>query len=1228
MRNRFDDGGFAQDPSTDILPDDQSQGGFDPGVGSGSGGSTGGGFSISDLIKGAGRLLGGTSDAGKWGQLGAFMGLAGLANQSSFFNAPPTRVGYQGGIPQFTATRTQTPYMAQRGPDYRPGQGGVTYFEPTSYQYSGGDIGIPAKNIYGGGATAGGQTAGGGTAAIPGGGITEGDLRRVLGADYNRIMGISDTGTAATTTPGTMYTGGTPGFNEATGTYTPPATTGGISTLPGTTGGVAYPYTSQQTADMARQAIAQDTSGTRGTVTPPPAVDTSAQDAAQAKYNAEAAANLYKKPEYGANFNFDRRFPQSWGVVTGSLEDRIFRQFGDLTGRYTSQQISPDEVKGLADRVRAGTLKEADVGAAISAAEAKKKSDAAAAAAQAASQAKPATALENYFKSLPSQADLEKSAQSATFKVGTSPYGQEIRSGQIGVTIGDDGTPRGFAYYDKSGKLLTGSAFNPREFLRNAQEFNINPIDLLGIEKGLKTNKIGYMPYEMYGGGGDLGFDIRDLLSGGLGSASNWYDYVNSYKPTGVNAGTDLFNKQYLDIANKLGLKYNQEKYKGGGIDPSRVTAISAEGVNPRNWAMIGPNNSMVAMYETKEEAEAAAKQYGGTVKDVSQTNVSNLDNPNQLQRDAEGKIILRPGGARGGLGSLIRKGYAQGGMAGDFYSEFDNEPTQFKRQPAVLSGDQQFSNPLVGIGRLMGGMPRGEGVPGIVNRGIGAGVGPYTPPDTLSSPYPGTQYVAEPPAAYIPPPPPSPAPAPIPPPPAVYTQPGVVHPMTTPGVSQDVQDLINMYTQTGSMGEPDMNQVMTPYVPPGGSPGLVNPVSFNPSDFGGLIGDTQEADAKAKLGDVTGFTKEQAQQKALTTATPGATYEQVMQAYQSNPFAVKAPDESAINYWMSQGLGSFGDVVNQARGTDPALAARIDAERTQVQRPGEGAYSIAALGDSTTYGYNQGQQLPNNMVTSAEDYLHSVNPNISIQNYGQTATTLGDALNSDVFDRALKSDAGTILLNYGLNESYRNVDPQQFAADLDAAIKRAKAAGKNVVLQTPNPVGSSAASDWASDLDQYVQAIREAAARNNVALHDKYSYGQSLGDVTSQGDPTHPTGKAYTQFGTNLGKFLESYLYGKPPGGAAGGLGSMIQAKGGRFLRGPGDGVSDSIEAQFTKSGEPARLADGEFVIDARTVSELGNGSSEAGARKLYAMMDRVHKMRKKAKRGEPSGADKSLPA
>jgi hypothetical protein len=68
----------------------------------------------------------------------------------------------------------------------------------------------------------------------------------------------------------------------------------------------------------------------------------------------------------------------------------------------------------------------------------------------------------------------------------------------------------------------------------------------------------------------------------------------------------------------------------------------------------------------------------------------------------------------------------------------------------------------------------------------------------------------------------------------------------------------------------------------------------------------------------------------------------------------------------------------------------------------------------------------------------------------------------------------------------------------------------------------------------------------------------------------------------------------------------------GGRLLRGPGDGVSDSIPASIGDK-RPARLADGEFVVPARIVSEIGNGSTEAGARKLYAMMDRVQKARAK---------------
>jgi hypothetical protein len=100
----------------------------------------------------------------------------------------------------------------------------------------------------------------------------------------------------------------------------------------------------------------------------------------------------------------------------------------------------------------------------------------------------------------------------------------------------------------------------------------------------------------------------------------------------------------------------------------------------------------------------------------------------------------------------------------------------------------------------------------------------------------------------------------------------------------------------------------------------------------------------------------------------------------------------------------------------------------------------------------------------------------------------------------------------------------------------------------------------------------------------------------------------------------------------AAGGISHLGDySDGGRLLKGPGDGVSDSIPATIANK-RPARLADGEFVVPARIVSELGNGSTGAGARKLYAMMDRVQKARGKTtgkgRVAVNSRAEKLLPA
>ena len=77
--------------------------------------------------------------------------------------------------------------------------------------------------------------------------------------------------------------------------------------------------------------------------------------------------------------------------------------------------------------------------------------------------------------------------------------------------------------------------------------------------------------------------------------------------------------------------------------------------------------------------------------------------------------------------------------------------------------------------------------------------------------------------------------------------------------------------------------------------------------------------------------------------------------------------------------------------------------------------------------------------------------------------------------------------------------------------------------------------------------------------------------------------------------------------GGVIPGLESQVRMQqGGRFLSGQGDGMSDSIRANIDGTME-ARLSDGEFVVPADVVSGLGNGSSDAGAKRLHGMMDRV---------------------
>lgn len=148
-------------------------------------------------------------------------------------------------------------------------------------------------------------------------------------------------------------------------------------------------------------------------------------------------------------------------------------------------------------------------------------------------------------------------------------------------------------------------------------------------------------------------------------------------------------------------------------------------------------------------------------------------------------------------------------------------------------------------------------------------------------------------------------------------------------------------------------------------------------------------------------------------------------------------------------------------------------------------------------------------------------------------------------------------------------------------------------------------------------KAAEEAAAAEAAAVVPDYAnVGYGYGGAAQGG--LMPDNLHYAAGGGISG--LMNYA------GGGSTLGSY--SDGGRMLKGPGDGMSDSIPANIGGK-RPARLADGEFVVPADVVSHLGNGSTDAGAKQLYHMMDKVRQARTGRKaQGREINARKYVPA
>ena len=187
--------------------------------------------------------------------------------------------------------------------------------------------------------------------------------------------------------------------------------------------------------------------------------------------------------------------------------------------------------------------------------------------------------------------------------------------------------------------------------------------------------------------------------------------------------------------------------------------------------------------------------------------------------------------------------------------------------------------------------------------------------------------------------------------------------------------------------------------------------------------------------------------------------------------------------------------------------------------------------------------------------------------------------------------------------------------------------AGQQIAAAS-NPIGGQGDAGIVRDQDpdtMYLSAPEAAAVR----------MGKINAKANMQG-PTMPRPKPVGRINLKPQGVQQAAASGSsldPEMAASGGimgashLGSYAAGGNPRLLKGPGDGMSDNIPAVIANK-QPARLADGEFVIPADVVSHLGNGSTDAGAKKLHHMMDTVRKARTgNPKQGKQINPDKYLP-
>jgi hypothetical protein len=211
----------------------------------------------------------------------------------------------------------------------------------------------------------------------------------------------------------------------------------------------------------------------------------------------------------------------------------------------------------------------------------------------------------------------------------------------------------------------------------------------------------------------------------------------------------------------------------------------------------------------------------------------------------------------------------------------------------------------------------------------------------------------------------------------------------------------------------------------------------------------------------------------------------------------------------------------------------------------------------------------------------------------------------------------GMIDPSMGIAAAQQSRQPSTGSSGIDALV------GNKKRMLTKEQMDAVALQGMSKDAmqDVYGQMAAQGLAKGgptgnkDMAAVDEYVAAAQGGDMASVAAKAQ-AGDYNAMIALNKVRKTPNQNYAK--GGQLGGY-----SDGGRMLKGPGDGMSDSIPGVIANK-QPARLADGEFVVPADVVSHLGNGSTDAGAKQLYAMMNRV----RKARTGNPKQGKQIKPA